>query len=133
MTTALSSNPTLPVRSALTAGLLGGAAATLANVIIYYLFQSLNGGSLIVGGAPLPLVAVLLSSLLPGVAAGGVYWALARFTRTPTRWFLVLAGTIFVIAAVAPLIQTAGLALWALELMHLGAALPITLAVLRVR
>ncbi len=133
MTTALSSNPTVPIRNALTAGLVGGVIATLVNVIIYYIFQNLNGGPLIVQGAPLLLVAVLLSSLIPGLAASGIYWALARFTSKPARWFSILAVVFLVFSAFGPLTQSSGLELWALELMHVGAAVPITWAILRVR
>ena len=133
MTTVLASRPTLAFRSALTAGILGGVVAAAINVVIYYLFQNLNRGPLVVQGEPLPLFAVLLSSLLPGLTAGVIYWALARFTNKPARWFLIVAGVVFVLFIFGPLTQATGLELWALELMHLGAALPIIWAVLRLR
>ena len=133
MTTALSSKLTLSFSNALMAGALGGVVAATVNVIIYYLAQSLNGGPLSVQGAPLPLVLVLLSSFAPGLAAGLVYWAFARFTSNPTRWFLTLAGVVLVLSMFGPLTQATGLTLLALELMHVGAAVPITWAVLKVR
>ena len=133
MTTALSSKPTLSFSNALMAGMLGDVVAAIVNVIIYYLAQSLNGGPLIVQGAPLPLVLVLLSSFAPGLAAGGIYWALTRFTSKLTRWFLTLAGVVLVLSMFGPLTQATGLTLLALELMHVGAAVPITWAVLKVR
>ena len=133
MTPTLSSNPTLSFRNALTAGLVGGAVAAAVNVVIYYVFQSLSGDPLIVQDAPLPLFAVLPSSLIPGLAAGSVYWLLARFTDNPARWFLIVAGVVFVLFIFGPLTQTTGPELWALELMHVGAALPIIWAVLRLR
>ena len=133
MTTTLSPKLTLSFSSALMAGALGGVVAATVNVIIYYLAQSLNGGPLSVQGAPLPLVLVLLSSFAPGLAAGLVYWAFARFTSNPTRWFLTLAGVVLVLSMFGPLTQATGLTLLALELMHVGAAVPITWAVLRLR
>ena len=110
MTTTLSSKPTLAFSNALMTGVLSGVVAAIVNVIIYYMVQSLNGGPLIVQGAPLPLVAVLLASLLPGLAAGGIYWALPRFTSKPTRWFLTLAGVVLVMFG--SLTQATGLPLF---------------------
>ena len=134
MTTALSSKLTLSFSNALMAGALGGVVAATVNVIIYYLAQSLNGGPLSVQGAPLPLVLVLLSSFAPGLAAGLVSTGrLTRFTSKPTRWFLTLAGVVLVLSMFGPLTQATGLTLLALELMHVGAAVPITWAVLRLR
>ena len=112
----------------LVAGLIGSVIATVVNLIIYFALQSVNGGPLIVQAAPLTLVSVLVSNLLPGPVAGILYWVLGRFTPTPTRWFLIVSVVVFGLAMVAPLLfmATSGtLAVWTLELMHVGAAIPI--------
>lgn len=140
MSAATSPKPATPLKSALIAGLTGGVIAAVINTVIYFVAQSVNGGPLVVQTPqaptpqPLPLPAVLLFSIAPGLMAGVVYWVLARFTRNPARWFLILAAIVFVLFFFGPLGAASGaVAVWALELMHLGAAIPIVWAVLRWR
>ena len=133
MTAARSSQSTVSLKNALTAGALGGFVADVINTLVYVVAQSFIGGPLIVEGEPLPLVAILLSSFTPGLAAGAVYWGLARYTGTPMRWFLILAASLLVLSFFGPLTQASGATLWALELMHLGAAAPIVGALSRLR
>lgn len=123
---------------ALTAGLIGGVAAAIINAILYFVFQAINGGPLLVtrpgtaGPEALPLFAVLLLSLGPGLVAGILYWALSRFTTNPNRWFLIISALVFVGFFFGPLGAASGaVAVWALELMHVGAAVPIIWALLR--
>ena len=135
---ATSAQPTINFSSALVAGLTGGIIAAIVNALIYFAAQSVNGGPLIVQAAgspqPLSLVAVLLFSIVPGLVAGVLYWALARFTRRPARWFLSFSGLVFVFFLFGPLTSASGaVAVWALELMHAGAAVPIVWALLRGR
>ena len=120
----------------LVAGTIGGVIAAVINAVIYFAAQSVNSGPLIVQAAPLTLVSVLVSSLLPGPVAGILYWVLGRFTRTPTRWFLIVSFVVFALAMAAPLLfmATSGtLAVWTLELMHVGAAVPIVGTILKGR
>ena len=138
MTATASAQPTVPLRGALTAGLTGGLVAAVVNAVIFFAAQGLNGGPLVVeAGAspqPLSLVAVLLFSVLPGLVAGLIYWILARFTRRPARWFLVLSALVLVGFFFGPLGAASGaVAVWALELMHVGTAAPILWALLRRR
>ena len=133
MTATRSSQPTVALKNALIAGALGGFVAIIINVALYFLAQNVIGEPLIVEGEPLPFVAVLLSSFTPGLAAGAVYWALARYTQTPTRWFLIFAASLLVLSFFGPLTQASGVTLWILELMHLGAAVPIVGAISKLR
>ena len=110
----------------------------MLNAVIFFAAQSLNGGPLIVAAGaspePLSLVAVLLFSVLPGLVAGLIYWALARSTRRPARWFLLLPALVLVGFFFGPLGAASGLvAVWALELMHFGTAVPVVWALLRQR
>lgn len=137
MSAATLSKPATSLGRVLMAGLTGGVIAAVINALIYFAAQSINGGPLLVQTPqaptpqPLPLAAVLLFSIAPGLMAGVVYWVLARFTRAPARWFLILAGIVFVLFFFGPLDAASGaVAVWALELMHLGAAVPIIWAVL---
>lgn len=134
MTTADQPRPTNTFSGALAAGLAGGLIAAALNAVIFFAAQSLNGGPLVVAGSPepLPLVPVLLFSVLPGLVAGLLYWTLARFTRRPARWFLLVSALVLVGFFFGPLTSASGaVAVWALELMHLGAAVPIIGALLR--
>ncbi len=140
MSAATSSKPAASLGRALMAGLTGGVIAAVINALLYFAAQSVNGGPLLVQTPqaltpqPLPLPAVLLFSIAPGLIAGAIFWVLARFIRNPARWFSILAGIVFVLFFFGPLGAASGaVAVWALELMHLGAAAPIVWAVLRGR
>ncbi len=131
-------NPVTTFRGPLVAGLAGGVIAAVINAIIYFAAQSMNGGPLILQTLqaptpqPLTLFAVLLFSVMPGLLAGIVYWALARFTRAPVRWFLILAVIVFGLFTVPPLVAASGaVTVWALQLLHLGAAVPIVWTILK--
>ncbi len=137
---AVSLNPGTTFRGPLVAGLTGGVIAAVINAVIYFAAQSVNGGPLLVQTPqaltpqPLTLFAVLLFSVAPGLLAGVVYWALARFTRAPTRWFSILAGIVLGLFLVPPLVAASGaITVWALELMHVGAAVPIVWTILKWR
>lgn len=132
MSTVLS-QPVTPFKGPIVAGLAGGVIAAAVNAMIFWVAQLVNGGPLIVQAAPLTLFSVLVSSLIPGPAAGVFYGALARFTRTPTRWFLIAAVVVFALAVVAALpfiTQSDWAAVWTLELIHVGAAVPIVWTIL---
>ena len=129
---------TVTFGNALVAGLIGGVIAAIVNVILYFVFQAINGGPLLVtrpgmaGPDALPLVAVLLLSLVPGLVAGIIYWVLARFTARPDRWFLIVAALVFIAFFFGPLGAASGIVtILALELMHVGAAVPIVMSLLR--
>lgn len=137
---AASSKPVTTFRGPLVAGLTGGVIAAVINAGIYFAAQSVNGGPLILQTLqaptpqPLTLFAVLLFSVVPGLLAGVVYGALARFTRAPTRWFLILAGIVFALFIIPPLVAASGaVTVWALELLHVGAAVPIVWTILKWR
>lgn len=124
--------PRIVFTRALIVGLVGGVIAAVINVIIYFAAQGVNGGPLIVQTQPLSLVAVLLFSVAPGLVAGVIYWVLARLTRAPARWFLILSGLVFVLFLFGPLGAASGtVTIWALELMHVGTAVPIVGAILK--
>lgn len=123
---------------ALVAGLIGGVIAAVVNLVLFFVFQAINGGPLLVtrpgtsGPEALPLFAVLLFSVGPGLVAGIAYWALARFSANPHRWFLIVSALVFVAFFFGPLGAAQGaVAVWALELMHVGAAVPIIWALLK--
>ena len=132
------SKQTLSLSKALTAGLIGGLIAAIINVILYFLFQAINGGPLLVaipgttGPEPFPIFPVIMLSIIPGLVAGVLFWVLSRFTDNATRWFLIVAAIIFVAFFFGPIGAASGVvAILALELMHVGAAVPIIWSLLR--
>lgn len=130
--------PNASLRPLLLAGVIGGVAASVINVLLYVVGQALEGGSLLMTmpGAtapePLELFMVLALSLGPGVIAGLAFWGLARYTANPARWFLVLAGVVYLAFLPGPFtVADSAVTIAVLELMHLGAAVPIVFMLLR--
>jgi len=80
-------------------GLAAVVAATLANVLVYYV-----GGALVAYDARfLPLVGVIgsISFTLPAaVVAVLLYAALRRFARRPARTFAIIAAAVFVVTLI---------------------------------
>jgi len=127
-----SSKPQLSLSKALIAGLIGGLIAAVINVILYFVFQAINGGPLLVAlpgttaPEPFPIFPVLTFSVVPGLVAGALFWALSRYTGNATRWFLIVSAVVFIAFLFGPLGAASGVvAILALELMHVGAAVPI--------
>lgn len=114
-----------------TQALLGGAAAAVANVALYFIARA--AGVSLTGefqpGVPgeLPLPAVVISSVLPAVVGAGVALLFRKYTAAPARNFGILAAVFGVLsfggpASVAQL-STGGLVV--MEVMHVFAAVGI--------
>lgn len=134
---ARTSTPQPALRPFLTAGLIGGAVAVALNLVLYYVGAALAGGELLAvlpgstGPAPMPLIAVVLFSLVPGVVAGAAYWGLHRATKRPTAWLLAIAALAFLAFFPGPFNVASGTTLVILELMHVTTAAPILWFLLR--
>lgn len=106
------------------AGWVAGALAAGLNVLAYtaaFFTGSMPLDFIIADtGRPIILPAVVMASFLPGLVAGGLAFALQRRTRQPRRWFLAIAGGVFLVSLVPPLrISQAPLGVVVtLELMH---------------
>lgn len=113
----------------LQAGVLGGLIAAVINTIIFFIGQALNGGTLNVTtpqGTSLPLSAVLMFSIVPGVVAGALYYAFKRFSVQANRNFLILAAVVFILFIFPPFqAATDSISLITLQILHVGTALPI--------
>lgn len=128
----------IPLGQGLWAGLIGGVLAAILNVFALLLGQVLNGSSIEVmrpGTAEpmaLPLFAVLLFSLVPGLIAGLLYALLSRYSSRPWRWLLTVSLIGLALMGIAPFGAAQGVvALWTLEFMHLLAAGAILWAIAR--
>lgn len=124
-------------RSFIQAGLTGGIIATVINLILYFVGNALNGGPMRVdtpgqGLQELPFFAVIMLSLIPGLIAGLIYALLKRFISKARIIFLALAAVVFVVFFFGPFSAAQStVTLWILQVMHIGAALPIIAFLLR--
>ncbi len=122
------------------AGIIGGLVAAVINTIIYFVAQNFNGGPLLVTfpqtiePQPLPLFFVIIFSVVPGLVAGLIYAFLSRLTSKSRLIFLIIAAFVFIGFIFGPLTAASTfVVLWALELMHVGAAIPILTAILKAK
>lgn len=120
-------------------GVGAGLLAGLANLLLYFVsralfalpFQVPLGGP----GNPaeeLPLLAIIVTCVVPGLAAALLYWGLGRLTRRASAIFGTLAALFALLSLAAPLTLPIDLGTrLALAAMHLVAALIITFGLLR--
>ncbi len=128
----------LPLAKSLRAGLIGGALAAILNLVLYFAGRALQGGPLLIappgsaGPMALPLVAVLLFCLMPGLAAGLLYALFSRLSARPERWLLGAALVVYALFFIGPFgAATSAVTVWTLQLMHLVAAAAILWAIFR--
>lgn len=75
---------------------LTGAIAAVLNAIVYFLYTA-NGFNIILPlpsptePTPLALAVVVIFTFLPALAAGGLLWALNKFTQRPLTNFTIIA------------------------------------------
>lgn len=130
---------TVETKNILPATLIGAAAAVVLNVVLWAIMQFVLQMNLQVslGGPgsplePLPVLPVIVLTALPALLGGVVFWLLARFTTRPHTIFLIVALVILVGSFIAPFSAFPGLLVNAigLNVLHLGAALPVIWALL---
>ena len=134
----------------LLSGIIGGVIAAIINSIIYLIAQKFNGGSLFVTlpgtyeSKPLSIFAVIIFSIALGLVAGLIYGFLNRFISKSRLVFLIIAALVFIGFNFPPRIATGfyfaskaaastEVVFYALALMHLGAAVPIIVAILKAK
>lgn len=120
------------------AGLTGGAIATVINLVLWFIGNSLDGGAMQVvtpvapTPAGVPWFAVIISSLLPGLVGGLLYGILARFTAKARTIFLILSVVVFIAFIYNPISAGQSLTtILVLELMHVVVAIPVIWFILR--
>lgn len=128
-------------RSALIAGTLGGILAALGNLLLYLVARGMVGDQLMVpvgeGGALIPLspLRVAITSFLPGLAAGILYWIFHRWSQKGFEIFVGVSVSFLLFSFTAPLgmptIPDAARPL--LAAMHVVAALAIVGMFVRAR
>lgn len=116
------------ITARVSAGLIGGLIAAAGNYVVYFVARA--AGTDFLGNfdgdtaSPLPVVAIGLSSIMPGLVAGAIVIGLGRVTARPMRVF-VPAAALFALASLVPSMSIAGASLatrLALSSMHVVAA-----------
>jgi hypothetical protein len=104
----LSSTPSVPQPSRLvTAALTAGIIAIVSNLIIFLAAGSLANITLSIPSpdgslTPLPLPAIVLTSLVAAFGGVGVYYVISRLTSSPRRIFQIIAF-VFLLLSFIPL------------------------------
>lgn len=113
-------------------GLATIVAATLANVVVYYLAQLFvpYGPQFVILGQ---VIGIAIFTVVPAIVATLLYAALLRFTRHPARIFTIIAAVVFVVTLIPDFTYvpdtvpgTTGGQIAVLALMHIVAAVVIT-------
>jgi len=108
---------------------LAGAIAAVINSILFFIGSStgLIDSSILIPGAnaPLTVVPVIASSIIPSIVAGLVLAGLNYFLSKPWRVFTIIAGVLLVVTFANPFIGIPGIPLgmgiW-LNVMHVVVA-----------
>ncbi|WP_028457194.1 DUF6069 family protein [Chloroflexus sp. Y-396-1] len=110
------------------AALIGAAIGVVANLIVYAIARA--GGLEFSAPVPptnqpmpLPVVAVVVSTVIPAIGAAVLLALLNRFTSRPLRVFLICAGVVLVLSFAGPFtLPVSLLEQMILNLMHVIAA-----------
>ncbi len=141
MTTALASPSAavtpIPFARLLKAGLLGGAVAAVANVVVYVIAHA-AGQTLTAQFQPgtvsaLGVAPVIISSVVPSLLGAGLLYALARFVKPGVTVFAAIAAVFTVVSFGGPasLGDASTGTVVTLDVMHLIAGAAITTSLVR--
>jgi hypothetical protein len=120
------------------AAVRGGAIAIAANLSLYLVATWLLGLPLPVPNpvtgavAPLPAMAMVFATAVGALGGALTFAVLARVVRRPRRTFLIVSVAFTIISFASPAVLPTDLAtILVLEIAHVLAAVPVTLALLR--
>lgn len=132
---------TVAVKKLLWAAPLSGLIAAGLNTLVYFLYTAV-GFNIVLPfpsltdptqpTAPLMLPVVIVFSFLPALVAGGLLWALTRFTARPVTLFLILSAVALVLSfgLSLPLDMPVAFKI-GLDIMHIVAAVAIVGGLIR--
>ncbi|GAB3167167.1 DUF6069 family protein [Telluribacter humicola] len=109
---------------AIKTGLSAGVVAAAINSVLFLLFRSLGlitDDVFVQPDMPMTVVPVIISSLVPSVLAGMVYYLLDRFTANGYRNFLILSIVLLLLSFANPFMMIPNVPVSygiALDLMH---------------
>ena len=106
-------------------GLYAGVVAAAINAVLFLFFRALGlitDDVFVQPGTPMTVVPVIVSSLVPSVLAGMVYYLLDRFTANGYLIFLILSLVLLVLSFANPFVMIPNVPLSygiALDIMHI--------------
>lgn len=113
-------------KKAITAALLAGVTAALINAVLFFIFKAAglidNDVLIPQNNQPLGALPVLLSSLIPSLLAGLVWYLFERYTNNGFRYFSILAIVLLVLSFANPFLGIPGIPVamaLALNCMHI--------------
>jgi hypothetical protein len=106
---------------------LTGLAAAGLNAGLFFAADSagLFPATALINGAPLSVLPVIISSIIPTIVAAGVFALLGRFTQHPVRIFTILAIVLTILSFANPFLGIPGVTVpmaVVLNLMHVVVA-----------
>ncbi len=114
----------LSFRQAVMAGLYAGVAAAAINALLFLFFRALGlitDDVMVQPGTPMTVVPVIMSSIVPAVIAGIVYFLLDKYTSKGYRYFLILSVVLLLLSFANPFLLIPNVPLGygiALDMMH---------------
>ena len=112
-------------KSIITAAAVAGVISAVVNSILYFIFHAtgvIPDDVYIQENQPLTLVPVLISSFIPSLLAGGVFYLFCRYTQKGFRYFSILAIILLLLSFANPFMAIKNIPLSmgiALNVMHI--------------
>ena len=112
-------------KSIITAAAVAGIISAVVNSILYFIFHAagvIPADVIIQGNQPLTLFPVLISSFVPSLLAGIVFYLFCRYTQNGYRYFSALAVVLLLLSFANPFIAIENIPLGmgiALNVMHI--------------
>ena len=112
-------------KSIITAAAVAGVISAVVNSILYFIFHAtgvIPDDVYIQENQPLTLVPVLISSFIPSLLAGVVFYLLCRYTQKGFRYFSILAIILLLLSFANPFMAIKNIPLSmgiALNVMHI--------------
>ena len=118
-------------KSIITAAAVAGAISAVVNSILYFIFHAtgvIPDDVYVQENQPLTLLPVVISSFVPSLLAGVVFYLFCRYTRNGFRYFSILAIILLLLSLANPFMAIKNIPLSmgiALNVMHIvvGASL----------
>jgi len=112
-------------KSIITAAAVAGVFSALINSILYFIFHAAGAildNVYVQENQPLTLLPVLISSFIPSLLAGVVFYLFCRYTRNGFRYFFLLAIILLLVSFANPFMAIKNIPLSmgiALNVMHI--------------
>ena len=112
------------IKTVMISAALAGGSAGLVNSILYFVFHALGiitDNVFVQENQPLTDVPVIISSIVPSLLAGVVFYLLCRYTNKGYRIFSILAVILLILSFASPFMAIPGIPLGmglALSTMH---------------